>query len=389
MKYILFVFVLFFSKFIFSQCGNRYQNVIYSNVITTTYTYGQNTRYDSTTQVLKMDVYTPQGDNVTNRPLVIFCFGGAFVTGTRTSTELVYFANYLAQRGFVCASIDYRLDNSGNMSTNGESGAVIRAVQDAKAAVRFAKSKSSEWGIDTNFIFIGGTSAGGVTALTTGYSQYEEFNATIQAKINELGGWEGTTNNLSNTSKIKGLFNFAGAVLDTHHIQSQDLPVYLNHATKDATVPFYSGYPLNGQSTTFMHGSGNIAVRMKNKGNYYSIDSFQSTDHPAFITNDILTTVSLTNQTAENLRKFLYKVIGCEAMTASISAAQHLLNIPNPIGDIIHLPQPAKNLKLYNLWGKLVWSTEREIETIDVSHLPMGIYFLETETGRVKLWKEN
>jgi acetyl esterase/lipase len=388
MRILSIVLIILQSYTLSAQCGNRYSTAIFPNISTTSYEFGQNTTYTGANQKLNLDLYTPNGDTFKNRPCVVFCFGGAFVQGTRTSPELVFFARTLAQRGFVCASIDYRLDDTANMRIKGENGAVIRAVQDAKAAIRYLKSKSSEFGIDSNMIFIGGTSAGGVTALTLGYSQFDELKDSVKTAINSLGGWEGTTNALSQSSNVKGLFNFSGAVLDTVHISSNDLPVYLNHANKDAVVPFRSGYPLNGQSSTFMHGSFNIAQRMKSKGNFYVMDSFNSADHPAFSSTDFLLALTNLNLTSENLRKFLYKVMKCDQGSSSIlSSNSQKWTFENPVTNYIKLTDgmDPKELNLYNIMGQRMELKEISSNGFNVSHLPRGIYILNFQTTSQKI----
>ena len=388
MRVFLLSLLLAFSSLLTAQCGNRYNTAIFVNVDVATYQFGENTRYNGVNQKLNLDLYTPKGDIVMNRPCVVFCFGGAFVSGTRSSPELSYFANSLAQRGFVCASIDYRLDNTTNMTTNGENGSVIRAVQDAKAAIRFLKSKSSEFGIDSNMVFIGGTSAGGVTALTLGYSQYDELKDSIKNSINSLGGWEGTTNNIAQTSLIKGVFNFSGAILDINHISNNDLPVYLNHANKDEVVPFRSGYPLNGQSSTFMHGSYNIAQRMREKGNYYILDSFNTSDHPAFTSSNFVQALSDLNLTAENLIKFLYKVMKCDQGASGVSGLQtHKIYFENPVRHFLNLPEGinANEIEMYNLLGKKVRLKYDNSKQIDISHISRGIYLIKHKESVQKI----
>jgi para-nitrobenzyl esterase len=391
MRTISLILFTIFSLQVSAQCGNRYSTVIFPNVETSTYTYGENTKYNGVNQILKMDVYTPKTDTFKKRPCVVFCFGGAFVQGDRTSTEILYFANYLAQRGYVCASIDYRLDEMSNLTSKGETGAAIRAVQDAKAAVRYLKSKSVDLGLDTTQFFIGGTSAGGITAMTLGYTQYNEFNAFIKLKIDSLGGWEGTTNTLTNSYKVKGLFNFSGAVFDTLNIQSSDLPVYLNHATQDMTVPFYSGFPLSGQSTTNVFGSGSIAKRMKSQGNYYIIDSFVSANHPAFATTDLILAFQLLDKTATSLKNFLYKVLGCENGGASISENNNPnFILQNPVHDFIYLSEinPKKSIQIYNQLGNKVKEFFRAESQLNIVDLPQGIYFLTYDNQFYKLVKE-
>lgn len=374
-----------------AQCGNRYSTSIFPNVDVTVHNYGENTRYNGTLQSLKLDLYTPKLDSFKKRPCVVLCFGGAFVQGDRTSFELTYFANYLAQRGYVCASIDYRLDDTANFRKNGESGAAVRAVQDAKAAIRFLKSKYSEFGIDTTLVFIGGTSAGGITALTLGYSQYTEFGADVRLKIDSLGGWEGTSNALRNTSTVKGLFNFSGAVFDTAHISNSDLPVYLSHATQDMTVPFYSGYPLSGQSSTLVHGSGNIARRMKSTGNYYIMDSFISSNHPAFASTDLILAFSLMDKTATSLKNFLYKIIGCENGTQSITESEiPEFILQNPVQDYLYLANtnPSHSIDLFNHIGQKIKSFSGHHTSYVVSDLKKGIYFINYQNQFYKFVKD-
>ena len=60
---------------------------------------------------LEMDIYEPEGDEAENRAAVLVCHGGAFVAGTKTSFDqkAVAYVDSLAARGFVTASLEYRL----------------------------------------------------------------------------------------------------------------------------------------------------------------------------------------------------------------------------------------------------------------------------------------
>ncbi len=48
-----------------------------------TVTYGSNTNYLGDSLELEMDIYYPVSDTFTKRPVVIWAFGGAFVSGER------------------------------------------------------------------------------------------------------------------------------------------------------------------------------------------------------------------------------------------------------------------------------------------------------------------
>ena len=63
-----------------------------------------------------MDVYTPDGDNYSERPLIIFAHGGVFITGNKNNTAMVELCEAFAKRGYVTASIQYRLTNFSSLT---------------------------------------------------------------------------------------------------------------------------------------------------------------------------------------------------------------------------------------------------------------------------------
>ena len=67
------------------------------------------TAQDGTANDLTLDVYRPTPDTVTKRPLVVFVHGGAYRVGGKTSSNMVVLARAFAQKGYVTASINYRL----------------------------------------------------------------------------------------------------------------------------------------------------------------------------------------------------------------------------------------------------------------------------------------
>ena len=72
-------------------------------------TYGEALNYMGNLQDLKMDVYFPNTDIDTQekRPLILLIHGGSFTGGTRES--MTYHSKELSKRGFVVATISYRL----------------------------------------------------------------------------------------------------------------------------------------------------------------------------------------------------------------------------------------------------------------------------------------
>jgi acetyl esterase/lipase len=58
---------------------------------------------------LTTDVYSPVGFPSPTRPALLLVHGGSFSSGNSTSPDMVQAAQYFAARGWVCVSINYRL----------------------------------------------------------------------------------------------------------------------------------------------------------------------------------------------------------------------------------------------------------------------------------------
>ena len=92
----------------------RYRDDVFSTVTKTAdITYGSAENLSGQTVTLKMDLYRPAGDTVTSRPAIVWVHGGSFCCGSKTSPEIVDQANVFARKGYVTASISYRLEPGG------------------------------------------------------------------------------------------------------------------------------------------------------------------------------------------------------------------------------------------------------------------------------------
>jgi acetyl esterase/lipase len=104
-----------------------------------------------------LDLYRPAGEGP--HPLVIYVHGGGWVGGTARNAGT--FENFpgvladLASRGYVVASVNYRL--AGEARFPG-------AIQDVKAAVRYLRANAASLGVDPDKVLIWGSSAGGQLA---------------------------------------------------------------------------------------------------------------------------------------------------------------------------------------------------------------------------------
>lgn len=111
---------------------------------------------------LQLDLYLHR-DRAPARPLVIWVHGGGWSRGDARQSGA--FADWpgvlgaLAARGYVVASVDYRLSGEARFPAQ---------VQDVKAAIRFLRSKAGQYGIDPSRVYLWGGSAGGhLAALAT------------------------------------------------------------------------------------------------------------------------------------------------------------------------------------------------------------------------------
>ena len=228
----------------------RYWNEVFSNfTLQSDIVYGQNVNANGQNQQLKFDLYTPTGDAATDRPLVIMAHGGSFIGGDKTQAEVTQFCKALAKRGYVCASIQYRigLNFATDLNETGLLKAVVRAVHDGKALVRFFHKSVVEdanpYGIDTTKMFFGGSSAGAFLALHLQYmDKIEEFaemgNPSI---IDVLGGVDGNSGSPGYTSTVDAVINLCGAMGKAHWLESGDVPVFNVGASADRTVPYAAG----------------------------------------------------------------------------------------------------------------------------------------------------
>lgn len=109
---------------------------------------------------LKLHVFSPKGEVqiAALRPCVVFFFGGGWKSGSYL--QFVPQAEYLASRGLIAISADYRILNEHKTTPD-------KAVEDAKSAIRWVRGHATELGIDPNKVIAGGGSAGGHLAACT------------------------------------------------------------------------------------------------------------------------------------------------------------------------------------------------------------------------------
>jgi len=257
-----------FSALTFAQCNGRYETEIFSSVTKTTVNYSD----VYTDNSHEMDIYTPDGDTEINRPVILYMHAGSFQFGSKSDPDCVDFCESMAKRGYVTASLNYRLSNSLFIFSNElQYETVLKAVSDAKAAIRYFRkdfTNGDTYGIDPNTIFVGGYSAGGVIAVHLAYidnvSDLPTSPINVQTIVNDVGGvhgLEGDAGNYGYSSGVSGVISFAGGINDVNWIDGNDEPLVSVQGDADVTVNYNCGPGQNITSILTLCGSGEMHPR--------------------------------------------------------------------------------------------------------------------------------
>ena len=171
----VFLALLFFSSFAQSQ-KLRYKDLIFTDVtIDKDLSYNLNAPEDNRKAYL-YDLYQPAGDQAQNRPLIIWMHGGGFKYGSKNAKGIELWSKTFAQRGYVCAGLNYRLSKKNPLfHFDVLQQSCYDAVQDSKLAVEYFKKNAKRFHIDPNKIILAGNSAGGMIALQAAYSNNLEL----------------------------------------------------------------------------------------------------------------------------------------------------------------------------------------------------------------------
>lgn len=98
-------------------------------------------------RALKLDLYVPE--NAEGKlPLVVWVHGGGWRGGSKNGNR----AAQLATRGYVTASVEYRLSDEAKFPAQ---------IEDCKAAIRWLRAHASKYHIDPDRVGVWGSSAGG------------------------------------------------------------------------------------------------------------------------------------------------------------------------------------------------------------------------------------
>jgi acetyl esterase/lipase len=196
---------------------------------------------------LLLDLYRPE--NIDKPlPAIVFIHGGSWRSGKKEDYQP--YAMHYAQRGYVCASVQYRLSGEAPYPA---------AVHDVKAAIRYVRDEAESIGVDPKRIGVAGGSAGGHLAMMVGFSSdidtldgksgHEDAASNVACVVNLYGVTDMTTpyaRGVSETNAAVRRF-FSGTYKEQpdryaegsplNYVTPDDPPTLILHGTVDALVP--------------------------------------------------------------------------------------------------------------------------------------------------------
>tara|TARA_B110000003_G_C16650852_1_gene534068 strand:+ start:2785 stop:4314 length:1530 start_codon:yes stop_codon:yes gene_type:complete len=273
-----------YTKTLFSNAQIS-EDIVYQNAPFIDSPY--NIEINTTNQDLKMDIFTPEGDTNENRPAIIFAHSGGFLLGNKNHDDIMAFCDSLSNKGYVTATIDYRLGF--NIITNPNmhaTRAVYRGIQDGMAAVRYLRANADTYNIDATKVYFIGSSAGSFIGLHSIYMDNDELPSDIGAvsyvnitvPFNHTAPDLGPLNigdNLNFNGQPDAVVALWGAVQNTNLIHSNnDTPVFLIHGGNDSVVSFEIGSPFEYPVLNDTYGSNEInnkleELELTNKETYF------------------------------------------------------------------------------------------------------------------------
>ena len=365
--------------------GNRYIEPVFASIDSVIgVQFGSNTTVGGFQKNLLMDIYLPPSEFFFERPLIVFAHGGSFMVGSRKEMRPLCIA--FAERGYVVATIDYRLFDAFSLPLDSllEFDVAVKATMDMKAAVRWFRENAAgnnDYGIDTHLIFAGGVSAGAIAALHTGFLDADDFTGHVafDSILQENGGIHGnSSSNHQYSDAVKGVVNYSGALKDARWIDPGEPVVFSVHDELDGVVPYNRdnsdamGVPVE------LWGSNEVNQKARAAGIRSQLVTIaNSTQHVSYFLNGPATEDFAL--AIDSAGYFMEYAICDRALSAR---REHRLPKPS-----ILYPNPADNtlrirdafdvdqIEIIDATGRVVQTTSvMSSSSIDISNLQRGIY---------------
>ena len=361
------ILVIFFASLVLNLNGQtRYLDDVFTNVnVTSDIVYANNISILPVLQGLPpaamdltFDLYEPDGDTISNRPVIILAHTGSFLppvingqpTGSKTDLAIVEQCTRWAKKGYVAIAMTNRqgwnpTSTDQNTRTSTLIQAAYRSIQDARSLIRFIRqdeANGNTYKVDGSKIVLGGQGTGGYLSLgvatldTTAKLYLPKFldlsdpanpmpyvipqvfgnidgtdmgylpvfdslgNPVLDTSGNQVMAPFALPNNVGYSSEISMAFNLGGALADISWLEAGDVPIVSFHCENDEYAPIDTGdviVPTTGDFVVEVMGSRTVAHYSNMFGNN---DVFVN----AGLSDDFTTAANLNNSGYEGLYVF-------------------------------------------------------------------------------------
>ena len=207
----------------------------------------ENVAYREGNEKWKIDLMLPKNREGKLCPVIVFIHGGGWRNGDKASGVFRDYPLEYASRGYVCASINYRLVDEGT---------ILDCIADCKCAVRWLRAHAKEFSIDVNNFGAYGNSAGAHLVAMLGLSStqdelegdgpHREYSSAVQAvccaatptnfrlwgeEVRSGGGRAAALFGEEDTERVMELTS------PVTYVTRSSPPFLMVHGTADTTVP--------------------------------------------------------------------------------------------------------------------------------------------------------
>jgi acetyl esterase/lipase len=197
----------------------------------------------------KLDIIRPKAASKEKRPGVLEIHGGGWVNGTKEQRESYTCMQYV-EKGFVCASVEYRL---------AKAALAPAAVEDVLKAAQWFSKNAKKYNVDPKRIVVTGDSAGGHLCLMVGMTPKSAHlgpPARVAAVVNFYGITD-VADLLSGPNMRKyavtwlpeqpGRLELARRVSPMTYVRKNVPPILTFHGDSDQSVPYAQAVRLTNE----------------------------------------------------------------------------------------------------------------------------------------------
>jgi len=280
------------------------------------------------------------------RPLIVLVHGGYFIWGNYLDFD--GFAKSLAQKGFIAATVGYRLcrrgdceiakltNNPCNVSwTNSFMPSAYVAAVDVNDGIRWLQERADDYHIDPEKIAVAGHSAGAFTALNVAFLDQTE----IQTVLPTAGTWpDYMAETLDPVDGIRACIPMSGAVfnldwMEQAEVIGEKIAVGIVHGTNDGVVHYGESVavPCCQTYSAIVYGGCEIASRVEELGGNFYLLTGEGFGHdigesPWF------------DSIAEQVPAFVVKTVLCEQSIEKQSVVTRATPLPMCPNNVPNLP---------------------------------------------------